>query len=84
MRTVLRYAQWLISRDTSEGAPAEPLHEMQCTTCSERSAASSDVAAAQDWALQHSGRYPSHTGYRETVTRFWRTRLTDATPERDH
>jgi hypothetical protein len=82
----MRFADWLITPDRAEGAPQEPLHEMECTTCAtldaadgagSRSPASEDVIDAQEWALHHSGRHPTHTGYREIVTRFWRTSMLD-------
>lgn len=85
-RSIIRLATWLITPDRSEGAPQSELYEMECTTCAtldaadgagSRSPASEDVGDGQKWALQHSGRYPSHTGYREIVTRFWRTRMVD-------
>lgn len=76
-RAVIRLVNWLISPDRSEGAPAVPLHQMECTTCPERSEASENVADVQNWALGHSGKHPSHTGYREVIVRFWRTSMTD-------
>jgi hypothetical protein len=88
-RAVLRYVNWLITRDHAEGAPQSELYEMQCTTCAtldahdgagSRSPASEDVTDGQKWALQHSGRHPSHTGYREIITRFWRTQIVDDAP----
>lgn len=82
----MRFATWLIAPDRTEGAPPEPVHEIECTTCAglesadpalTRSPATYDIAEAQTWALQHSGRNPTHTGYREIVTRFWRTSMVD-------
>jgi hypothetical protein len=82
-RSVMRFANWLITPDRAEGAP-HPLFEMECTTCptgpESRSEASEDFADAQDWALRHSGRNPGHTHYREIVTRFWRTQMVDPGP----
>lgn len=80
-RSVLRYVDWTISPDTSEGAPSI-IFEMECTSCStvdapddagSRSPASEDFAEVQAWALRHSGRHPTHRGFREIVHRFWRT-----------
>jgi hypothetical protein len=85
-RAVLRFVNWLITPDRQEGAPRDPIFEMECTTCAtldahdgsgSRSPASEDFADVQSWALHHSGRHPSHTHYREIVTRFWRTHMTD-------
>lgn len=80
-RAVIRRAVWLIRPDRQDGAPREPLYEIECTACptspESRSPASEDVTDAQDWAIRHSGRHPSHTSYRETVTRFWRTQMQD-------
>ncbi len=75
-RAVIRFADWTIALDRSEGA-SPPLFEMECTTCSERSPATEDSGEAQDWALRHSGRNPSHTGYRGISTSFWRTSMQD-------
>ncbi len=48
---------------------------MVCSTCDQRSVESEDMAVTQRWALEHSGRHPSHTDYREEITRFWVTEL---------
>ncbi len=68
-RSVARFVTWKIQRDTAEGAP--PLFELECTTCLERSASGEDAGDAQQWALQHSGRAPSHTGFRGLTTSLW-------------
>lgn len=73
-RTVMRYAEWTIGQDTSEGA-SPPLYEVECTTCDAKSGVSESAGDAQDWALQHSGRNPSHTGFRGINTTFWRTTM---------
>lgn len=78
-RSVIRYATWTIAPDLSEGA-SPPIYELECTTCLERSPASEDGAEAQQWALGHSGRQPTHTGFRGIHTSFWRT----AMKEPDH
>lgn len=75
-RSVIRFADWTIASDRSEGA-SPPLFEMECTKCPERSPASEDSGEAQDWALKHSGRHPSHTGFRGVNTSFWRTSMKD-------
>ncbi|MEV5509911.1 hypothetical protein [Streptomyces orinoci] len=69
--TILRYATWVIGPEAAPEAP-EILHVLACTTCSAASEATEEFEGARDWAFQHSGRNPSHTGHRETVTRFWR------------
>ena len=73
-QSVIRFADWTITPDASEGV-SPPLFEMECTTCPERSPASEDAGEAQDWALRHSGRHPSHTGFRGISTSFWRTSM---------
>lgn len=73
-RSVIRHVTWTITQDVSATAPP-PRYEMECTTCTARSAPTEDAGTAQDWALQHSGRHPSHTGYRGVGTSFWRTSM---------
>lgn len=76
-RSVIRFAMWTIAPDPSEGA-SPPLYELECTTCPERSAPSEAAADAQQWALEHSGRHPTHTGFRGISTSFWRTSMLDS------
>jgi hypothetical protein len=73
-RSVIRHVTWTIATDLSEGA-SPPLYEMECTTCPERSPAGEVAADAQQWALEHSGRHPTHTGFRGINTSFWRTSM---------
>jgi hypothetical protein len=73
--TVIRFADWTMSRETVPEAPGM-VHELQCTTCDETSSADEDFETTRDWAFRHVGRNPSHQSYRETVTRFWRMTLT--------
>ncbi|HEY5833458.1 hypothetical protein [Streptomyces sp.] len=80
IRAVLRFATWTIGPDTAEGAPTDPLYEMECTTCGVRSPASETSDDVQDWALGHSGRNLTHTGYRGIGTSFWRTSMVDDGP----
>ncbi|MFJ9643237.1 hypothetical protein [Streptomyces sp. NPDC101206] len=74
-RSVIRFADWKMSPEAAAEAP-KMVHELQCTTCCATSAPHEDFEIARDWAFQHVGRNPSHQGYRETVTRFWRMTLT--------
>ncbi|WP_455771724.1 DUF7848 domain-containing protein [Streptomyces lavendulae] len=62
--------------ETAPEAPAM-VHELQCTTCLAASSADENFEVTRDWAFHHVGRNPSHQGYRETVTRFWRMTLTN-------
>ncbi|MFE6099734.1 hypothetical protein ACFVQ4_07215 [Streptomyces laurentii] len=48
-------------------------HAMQCAVCGDDSESSDSVDLPQTWALEHSGRNPSHHTYREIITRPWRT-----------
>ncbi|MGP3999602.1 DUF7848 domain-containing protein [Streptomyces sp. 8N706] len=70
-RAAFRYVHWTMGRETAPEAP-EMVHEMECTTCNAESGAQDDFEAARDWAFAHTGGNPSHRGYREIVTRFWR------------
>ncbi|MEU7167661.1 hypothetical protein AB0A70_23970 [Streptomyces morookaense] len=72
--TVIRFARWAIGPEPAPEAP-RVVHELECTTCNATSAAAEDFEEARNWAFRHSGRNPSHTGYRETSTRFWRATL---------
>ncbi|WP_405789494.1 hypothetical protein [Streptomyces sp. NBC_01367] len=75
-RSVMQFADWTMRPETAPEAPAM-VHELQCTTCLAASSPDEDFEIARDWAFQHTGRNPSHQGYRETVTRFWRMTLTN-------
>ncbi|QTT76991.1 hypothetical protein J7W19_29605 [Streptomyces mobaraensis NBRC 13819 = DSM 40847] len=72
--TVIRYADWAITPDTTAEAPPL-LHEMACTTCGDLSGTSEDFEKTRDWAFRHAGRNPSHIGYREIIHRSWRATL---------
>lgn len=75
-RSVIRRVDWTCSPDSTPGAP-DLLHQFQCTTCGESGACSEDFETARDFTFQHIGAHPSHTGYRETVHRFWRMHRSD-------
>ncbi|KOG16220.1 MULTISPECIES: hypothetical protein [Streptomyces] len=69
-------ADWKITPDREPGS--EPVtHAMQCARpeCLEKSDASGGWEAPLSWALTHSGRNPSHTSYREIITRMYRTEM---------
>lgn len=68
-RSIFRYVTWKCGREPQS---PHPMHVWQCTTCDDQSTAFEDVEGAQDWAFDHTGSNPSHTGYRETITRYWR------------
>ncbi|MFI9720036.1 hypothetical protein ACIHFE_10310 [Streptomyces sp. NPDC052396] len=72
--TVIRFADWAIGPDSAPESPAI-LHMLECTTCDAVSLVAEDFEDVRSWAFLHSGRNPSHTGYRETVHRLWRARL---------
>lgn len=75
----MRYASWTIAPDTAEGA-SPPIYQTECTTCDARSEPTEAAGDAQQWALGHSGRHPSHTGFRGVHTSFWRTDMADPPP----
>ncbi|MGW7366710.1 DUF7848 domain-containing protein [Streptomyces sp. NPDC054841] len=68
--TVIRRAEWTIGADRSAGVSA-PIREVECTTCYERSEASTGQLGPDSWAIAHTGR-TGHTGFREIVTAFLR------------
>ncbi|MDF3291150.1 DUF7848 domain-containing protein [Streptomyces silvisoli] len=72
--TVIRRADWMIGPETAPEAP-RIVFEMECMRCDEASQASEEFEDVRDWAFQHVGRNPSHTGFREIIHRFWRATL---------
>lgn len=90
-RTVLLYANWLITPATE--APVPPItFQMECVKCSmlngtddpgATSVPSENFADVQIWALRHSGRNRDHTDYREHVQRYWRTEMVDELTNRE-
>ncbi|MFJ2110652.1 hypothetical protein ACIOEX_01765 [Streptomyces sp. NPDC087850] len=77
-RSTIRLAKWVIGRDKEEGA-SPPIREVECTTCMEKSPAETNQIDGDIWALQHTGRN-GHTGYREIVTSFLRSRPAEGKP----
>lgn len=73
INTVIRHVLWRLGRDRAEGAPP-PMTQLHCTSCGEASGVVDlvDFADAQTWAFGHVGRHPSHAGFREEITRFYR------------
>ncbi|WP_406409686.1 hypothetical protein OG923_12800 [Streptomyces halstedii] len=73
-RAIVRHVTWTIAPD--QEPDAEPVtYTLQCVTCSEKSERSDAWEKPQEWGLAHSGRNPSHSSYREEITRPWRTRM---------
>lgn len=70
--TVIATRQWTITPDREPDA-ASVTHQMKCDVCGEASGADGDWEPPQTWALNHSGRNPSHHSYSEVITRPWRT-----------
>ncbi|MGN5636636.1 DUF7848 domain-containing protein [Streptomyces sp. AC154] len=70
-RSVIRFADWTVNVDRTPGASG-PVHEVECTTCLERSEAHGQRTPPEDWALRHTGRNPDHRGYRAIITSFLR------------
>ncbi|MGW7363608.1 DUF7848 domain-containing protein [Streptomyces sp. NPDC054841] len=68
--TIIRLADWTLGPDRSEGVSA-PIREIECTTCYERSEASTEQVGPDSWAIAHTGR-TGHNGFREIVTAFLR------------
>lgn len=81
--TVIAAAEWTLSVDTETGAPDQPLHEAECTTCGETSGATEGRRLpAEVWALKHTGAYPNHRSYRAIQTSFWRITPAPGNPYR--
>jgi hypothetical protein len=73
-RTVLKFAHWTIRPDRGKGAQSV-IYAMQCVECAAHSGGQDTPAAAQDWALKHSGRHPSHRRYRSMTFAPWHTHM---------
>jgi hypothetical protein len=72
-RAIIRAADWHLGIDTEEGAPQQPMHEAQCTTCHATSGATEGQRLpAELWVLKHTGERPGHRSFRATATSFWR------------
>ncbi|WP_274561989.1 hypothetical protein [Streptomyces spiramyceticus] len=73
VKAIIRAADWTLGPDVSDGAPDQPLHDVECTTCGESpDCAVGDRLPAEIWALKHTGLKPTHRGYRAVQTTFWR------------
>jgi hypothetical protein len=82
--TVIAAADWTLGLDTAEGAHKQPLHEAQCTTCSESSGATEGQRLpAEVWALKHTGQRPGHRSFRAVQTSFWRVTPAKGNPYRE-
>lgn len=76
-RSIIRRVDWTISRE--ESSP-DPIHVFECTTCTDQGPADTDFEAARTWTFGHVGGHPSHTGFREIITRHWRMHAVDVGP----
>ncbi|MBQ0949279.1 MULTISPECIES: hypothetical protein [unclassified Streptomyces] len=71
-KAIVRHEQWTITPDREPDA--EPVtHQFKCAVCGEESGADGDWEPPQTWALEHSGKNPSHHTFSEIITRPWRT-----------
>jgi hypothetical protein len=68
-RSIIRVVNWMC---TVEPASPHPIYVFECTACGERGPVSELFERARDFTFAHVGRNPSHTGFRESVTRHWR------------
>ncbi|MFG3140742.1 hypothetical protein ACGFZA_31625 [Streptomyces sp. NPDC048211] len=76
---MIRLADWMISPDREPGA-SRPVHEIECTTCMERSDADEERTPPEDWALRHAGRNTGHRSYRAIITSFLRVTPAPSNP----
>ncbi|MBT2511771.1 hypothetical protein J7I98_39620 [Streptomyces sp. ISL-98] len=73
VKAIIRAAEWHLGADTEDGAPQQPLHDVECTTCGESpECVVGKRLPAEVWALKHTGLNPEHRGYRAVQTSFWR------------
>lgn len=77
--TVLRFVRWTIHPDQGAAAPSV-VYAMQCVACADHSGGQDTPEEAQDWAMEHSGRSPSHRRYRSMTFAPWRTHMTGECP----
>ncbi|MEU8541980.1 hypothetical protein AB0C52_18655 [Streptomyces sp. NPDC048717] len=71
-KTIIKPMLWSLIPDREPDA--EPMtHAIRCAVCGDGSEGGGSWEAPQIWALEHSGRNPSHHTYREIVERPWRT-----------
>lgn len=68
-RSIIRRVDWTCSHE--ESSP-DPIHVFACMTCGQGGEASTAFEDARGWTFTHVGQNPSHTGFAETVTRYWR------------
>lgn len=79
-RSVLRHVEWHLGPDTSPGAPDAALYQAECRVCGDASPVSAGRTDAPEvWAMRHTGRNPSHTGYKAVTTSYWRMTPVDGT-----
>lgn len=71
MRAILRYINWTCRPEPSSPVP---MYEVECTTlgCDARGLCCEDFENARNFMFAHVAKNPSHTGYREIGTRYWR------------
>ncbi|WP_443050632.1 DUF7848 domain-containing protein [Streptomyces sp. H27-D2] len=74
-RSVWRFVDWTLSVGTSGSGP---IYVTECATCGTSSDAADDTEGPETWCLQHAGR-TGHTGFRSTITSFFRASPADAT-----
>ncbi|MGP3924654.1 DUF7848 domain-containing protein [Streptomyces sp. 8N616] len=72
-RAVWRYADWVLTADTSGSGP---IYVAECTTCGDASEASEETEGPEVWSLKHAGR-TGHTGFRNIITSFSRASLAE-------
>lgn len=78
---VIKAADWILSTETSEGAP-EDIFFAECLTCARRSVvADNNQETVEIWALQHTFLNPTHRRFRLTTESVWRV---DPTPGNPH
>ena len=82
--TIIRAADWHLSKDTQDGAPQGSLYEAECTTCGAQSGVTEGQRLpAEMWALKHTGKHPLHRSFRAVQTTFWRITPAEGNPYRE-
>lgn len=71
-RAIIRHEQWTLTPDREPDA-APLMYQMKCNVDGDAPPESESWNGPQRWALEHSGRNPSHHSYSEIITRPWRT-----------
>lgn len=67
--TATTRADWMVNPQRVDGRPLQPLIDVECATCRERSDTTDCQGAAEAWAIEHTMQ-TGHRRYRENHAEF--------------